>query len=222
MTIAVLFDFNGVLVDDEDVHFEAFQRTFAALGVTITHEVYRRYLGFDDRRTILALLAHHDRPAPADADLARLVAEKQDCYARLAGRHPRLGAGARELVLALRAAGARLAIVSGARRAEIEAVLDAVSLRDCFDAVVAAEDVLRGKPDPESYRLARARLEAAAGSPLDAVAIEDAPAGLLAARAAGARCIGLATTCPPSELEGADEIVPSLAAIDARRLIARG
>jgi 2-aminoethylphosphonate-pyruvate transaminase len=219
MSIAVLFDFNGVLVDDEDVHFEAFGRTLAALGVTITHEVYRRYLGFDDRGTLVALLAHHDRAALPEADLARLVAEKQGTYARLAGEHPRLGFGARALVLALRAAGARLAIVSGARRAEIDAVLDAAALRDEFDAVVAAEDVVHGKPDPEGYRLARARLEAAAGSPLDAVAIEDAPAGLRAARAAGARCIGLATTCPPAELEGADEIVASLAAIDAQRLI---
>src|SRR5436309_2485988 len=61
MTPAVLFDFNGVLVDDEDVHFEAFRRTLAALGVTISHEVYRRYLGYDDRRTIVALLDHYRR-----------------------------------------------------------------------------------------------------------------------------------------------------------------
>ena len=54
--IAVLFDFNGVLVDDEDVHFEAFRRILEVLGVTISHEVYRRYLGFDDRGTIVALL----------------------------------------------------------------------------------------------------------------------------------------------------------------------
>src|SRR6185436_4271198 len=105
-------------------------------------------------------------------------------------------------------------------RAEIDAVLDASSLRDCFDAIVAAEDVTRGKPDPEGYRLARARLDAAAGTPLPAVAIEDAPAGLRAARDAGARCIGLATTCPAAELDGADEIVPSLAALDAQALIA--
>ena len=195
--IAVLFDFNGVLVDDEDVHFEAFRRILEVLGVTISHEVYRRYLGFDDRGTIVALLAHYGRDGDVDdGELGRLVARKQRSYARLAGEHPRLGFGARALVLALRAAGARLAIVSGARRAEIDAVLDASSLRECFDAIVAAEDVTRGKPDPEGYRLARARLDAVAGRPLPAVAIEDAPAGLRAARDAGARCIGLATTCP--------------------------
>jgi beta-phosphoglucomutase len=219
MTTAVLFDFNGVLVDDEDVHFEAFQRALAVLGVTTTHEVYRRYLGYDDRETIVALLAHGDRRGDVDdADLARLVARKQEIYARLAGQHPRLGFGARALVEALRAAGARLAIVSGARRAEIDAVLDGAAWRDHFDVVVAAEDVTRGKPDPEGYRLGLARLEAAAGTPLDAVAIEDAPAGLRAARAAGLRCIGLATTCPASELAGADEIAASLAALDPARL----
>src|SRR5262245_53445126 len=219
MAIAVLFDFNGVLVDDEDVHFEAFRCTLAAFGVTIDQPVYRRFLGFDDRGTIVALLAHYDRrDAVGDDGLARAVADKQDEYARLAGRHPRLGFGARALVQALRDAGARLAIVSGARRAEIDPVLDAAGLRGCFDVVVAAEDVTRGKPDPEGYRLARARLEASAGTPLDAVAIEDAPAGLRAARAAGIRCVGLATTCPAAELEGADEIAPSLAALDVARL----
>jgi len=218
--IAVLLDFNGVLVDDEDVHFAAFRRVLEVLGVTISHEVYRRYLGFDDRGTIVALLAHYGRGGDVDdGELGRLVARKQRSYALLSGQHPRLGFGARALVLALRAAGARLAIVSGARRAEIDAVLDASSLRDCFDAIVAAEDVTRGKPDPEGYRLARARLDAVAGTPLATVAIEDAPAGLRAARDAGARCIGLATTCPAAELDGADEIVPSLAALDARALI---
>jgi HAD superfamily hydrolase (TIGR01509 family) len=220
MTTAVLFDFNGVLVDDEDVHFEAFRRTLEVLGVTIGHDIYRRYLGHDDRATLVALLAHYRRSGDIDGgELGRLVTRKQGVYARLAGQHPRLGFGARALVTALRAAGARLAIVSGARRLEIDAVLAAASLRECFDAIVSAEDVTRGKPDPEGYRLARARLEAAAGRPLDAVAIEDAPAGLLAARAAGARCIGLATTCPAAELDAADEIVTSLAALDAGRLM---
>ena len=157
------------------------------VDLTIEHHVYRRYLGFDDRNTIVALLSHYGRAAaPTSERLARLVVEKQNVYAALAGRHPRLGFGARALLRALREAGARLAIVSGARRAEIDDVLDAAALRATFDVVIAAEDVTRGKPDPEGYRLARARLEAAAGTPLDAVAIEDAPAGLRAARAAGA------------------------------------
>jgi HAD superfamily hydrolase (TIGR01509 family) len=219
MTTAVLFDFNGVLVDDEDVHFEAFRQILAVLGVTISQEIYRRYLGYDDHGTIVALLEHYDRRGTVDdAALARAVTRKQAEYARLAGAHPRLGFGARALVLALRDAGARLAIVSGARRAEIDAVLDASALRGCFDTVVAAEDVARGKPDPEGYRLALARLHEAAGAALDAVAIEDAPAGLRAARAAGIRCIGVATTCPAAELDGADEIVASLAALDPGRL----
>src|SRR3954470_24198540 len=219
MNLAVLFDFNGVLVDDEDVHFEAFRRVLAVLDLAIEHHVYRRFLGFDDRKTIAALLSHYGRGAATDEErLARLVVKKQNVYAALAGRHPRLGFGARALVRALREAGARLAIVSGARRAEIDDVLDAAALRDSFDVVIAAEDVTRGKSDPEGYRLARARLEAAAGAALDAVVIEDAPAGLRAARAAGVRCVGLATTCPAAELDGADEIVASLAMLDPARL----
>src|SRR4029078_4437386 len=72
MAIADLFDFNGVLVDDEDVHFEAFRRTLAAAGVTIALRVYRRFLGYDDHGTIVALLAHYDRrDAFDDVVLAR-------------------------------------------------------------------------------------------------------------------------------------------------------
>ena len=98
MTIAVMFDFNGVLVDDEDVHFEAFRRTLAVLGVTISHDVYRRFLGYDDRRTLVALLEHHRRGDFDDRALARAVDDKQAAYAQLAGLHPRLGFGARALV----------------------------------------------------------------------------------------------------------------------------
>src|SRR5262245_24952866 len=135
MTLAVLFDFNGVLVDDEDVHFEAFRRTLAAFAVTIDHEVYRRFLGYDDRRTVVALLDHYRRADLEERAIARAVDDKQALYAQLAGLHPRLGFGARALVAALRAAGARLAVVSGARRVEIDAVLDACGLRDSFDVV---------------------------------------------------------------------------------------
>ena len=76
MAIAVLFDFNGVLVDDEDVHYEAFRRTLAAVGVTIDQRIYRRYLGYDDHGTIVALLAHYDRRGALEGDaLARAVAD---------------------------------------------------------------------------------------------------------------------------------------------------
>ena len=152
-----------------------------------------------------------------EGELVRLVARKQRSYAELAGQHPRLGFGARALVLALRAAGARLAIVSGARRAEIDAVLDASSLRDCFDAIVAAEDVTRGKPDPEGYRLARARLEAAPARRSPRSRSRTRPPGCARRAPPGARCIGLATTCPAAELDGADEICASLAALDVAR-----
>src|SRR6188508_1911084 len=109
MALAVLFDFNGVLVDDEDVHFEAFRRTLAGFGVTISHEVYRRYLGYNDRRTLVALLEHYRTELHVDdRALARAVDDKQAAYAQLAGLQPRLGFGARSLVRALRAAGARL------------------------------------------------------------------------------------------------------------------
>ena len=165
MTLAVLFDFNGVLVDDEDVHFEAFRRTLAVLDVTISHHVYRRFLGYDDRghdRRAARALRPHGRRRRRRAGARSSRTSRTCTRGSRAGTRGSVSARARWCGRCA-TAGARLAIVSGARRAEIDAVLDACALRDSFDAVIAAEDVTRGKPDPECYRLALARLEAAAG-----------------------------------------------------------
>jgi len=118
----------------------------------------------------------------------------------------------------LRAAGrSRLAIVSGAARAEVDTVLRATGL-DVFEVIVTAEDVTRGKPDPEGYLLAllRLRLQAA-----DAVAIEDSPPGIEAANAAGVRCVAVLGTVPRERLGQADEIVPRLDAGLVDRLLTR-
>ena len=183
MTIAVLFDFNGVLVDDEDVHFEAFRRALGAARRHISHDVYRRFLGYDDRRDARRAARAPRRAATSMiARWPRAVAKSRTAYARLAGLHPRLGFGARALVgRCARPAPAwrssRRAAGRDRRRARRGA------LRDSFEVVWRRRTSRRGSPIPRAIGLARARLEAAAGRPLDAVAIEDAPAGLRAARA---------------------------------------
>ena len=106
-----------------------------------------------------------------------------------------------------RAAGAaRLSVVSGAARSEVETVLDAAGI-GVFEVIVSAEDVTRGKPDPEGYRRA---LELLGVEAAQSVALEDAPAGIAAARAAGLRCVAVLGTVPPERLDEADEVVPRL------------
>ena len=217
---AILFDFNGVLVDDEPIHYQAFVEVLAPEGISLPLEDYQRYLGHDDRATFAGFLSERGRRV-TDDQLRELVQRKQSAYLRLLGGGPRLFPGARELAEALHRLGIPLAIVSGARRVEIEPTLAACGLSALFSVVVAAEDVLSCKPDPEGYRLALRRLGAAErNGRCPGIALEDAPAGISAARAAGLRCIAVANSCPADRLQGADWVAASLAELDPAALAA--
>ena len=220
---ALLFDFNGVIVDDEEQHRMALEEVLAEEGIPLTREqYYSDYLGYDDRMSLVAAFQHAGRPLPA-ARVGRLVAEKSRRYERLLEGSLTLVPGASEFVT--RAADRfRLGVVSGALRREIDLVLDRTGLRGHFDVIVSAEDVARCKPDPAGYLAARAAL-GREGSPLAAqrcVAIEDSLPGLAAARAAGIRCAMLATSHPPDALADADVVWPSFSGHDPAELLELG
>ncbi|HXH07338.1 MAG TPA: HAD family phosphatase [Vicinamibacterales bacterium] len=202
---AIVFDFDGVLVDTETLHLRSAQEALAALGLELDEkEYYARYVGFDDEEMFRQLAAdRHLRLG--EAQLARLLATKVRRFAELQERAA-LVPGAAACVRRL-AAVAPLAIASGARRDEIERLLVRTGLAGAFTAIVAAGETPRGKPAPDPYARAVALLGADARC---AVAIEDTPAGLESARAAGLRCIGLTTTFARELLDGADAVVASL------------
>ncbi len=201
MLQAVLFDFNGVLVDDEALHLAGFNAALAPRGIVISPEAYdARYIGFDDRGAFTAMLADHGE-APSAASVAALIAAKSVVYADLAARSLRVFDGAAALVRAA-AEVAPVAIVSGALRGEIDVALALMGVAGCVRTIVAAEDVAACKPDPEGYRLGLARL---AGD-LDAarcVALEDSVAGIAAARGAGLAVVGVAHSHPAAMLREA-------------------
>ena len=160
---------------------------------------------------------------PLDAPtLEALVARKSRIYTRLIGAAPVLVPGVADFVRA--ASGRfRLGLVSGAQRREIEPGLVGTGLADCFEVIVAAEDVPRCKPDPGGYLAACTAL--ARGGPLDpcrCVVIEDSLAGLSAARAAGMRCVMLTTSHPAAALAAADLVWTSFAGHDPAELTALG
>jgi HAD superfamily hydrolase (TIGR01509 family) len=217
---ALLFDFNGVIVDDEEQHRSVLAEILGEHGIPLTREqYYADYLGLDDRRSIGAAFERAGMPL-APERLERLVAEKSRRYERLIDASLTLVPGVVEFVR--RAAQSfRLAIVSGALRREIALVLDRTGLRRHFGVIVAAEDVSSCKPDPAGYLAARAAL--AAGEPLPArrcVALEDSLPGLAAARAAGMRCTMLATSHAPAALAAADAVWPSFSGHDPAELLA--
>ncbi|HUD70836.1 MAG TPA: HAD family phosphatase [Dongiaceae bacterium] len=211
---AVLFDFNGVLLDDEPVHFSAYRSLLAPRGIRLTRAAYEeRYLPLDDHSACARMLADAGWPAARRrrAIVARLVRAKRRRYRSLLRRRgAAVPAGAVRLVRRL-AGRAPLAIVSGATRSEITGALRRAGIAARFQVVVSAESVRRAKPAPDGYRQALRRV--AAGRPHGVVAIEDSPLGILAARRAGLPVIGVATTYPPARLRraGAFAVVRSLA-----------
>lgn len=219
MLRAVIFDFNGVILDDEPVHFQSMRDAVAEAGITLTKEEYwDRYLPLDDTRALEAICAAHSIRLDGE-QRARLLASKSQNYGKsLRAGYP-LFSGAAKLI---REAAARfpLAIASGARRLEIENTLDAAGLRPCFRVIAAAEDFPVGKPRPESFLFALEMLNRAVGDeqppvrPCETLVVEDAIGCVKGARAAGMKCLAVSNTYPADRLAEADRVVSSLGDID--------
>jgi HAD superfamily hydrolase (TIGR01509 family) len=201
MTAAILFDFNGVIVDDEPQHCDALIATLGEYGYALDRDTYyREYLGFDDRECFRFSFGRMGRAADEPA-LLEAIERKNAHYERAVRASMRLVPGATEFIEDAALDGFQLAIVSGALRREIELVLDLAGLRPHFSEIVAAEDVSACKPDPQGYNRARTRLALA---PARCMVIEDSLPGLAAARAAGLRCAMLSTSHGEEACVGAD------------------
>ena len=208
---ALLLDFNGTLSDDEGVQCGIFRELFAAQGRPLDEREYFEELAGRSDPEIVERWLGAGHPASV-----RLLERRVQLFRERAGDGSTVAPHVREAVL--RAAGrARLAVVSGAMRSEVQMVLRAASL-DVFDLIVSAEDVSRGKPDPEGYLLALEQLGVQAA---DAVAVEDAAPGIAAAKAAGLHCVAVLGTAPRERLGEADEIASRLDSGLVDRLLAR-
>ena len=220
---ATLFDYNGVLANDETVHLAAFQDALLPLGISLTEADYwQKYLGFDDVGAFGAILMDSGRPLDA-AQISELVEAKRPLYRARAEASLPLFPGATELIQR-RAAVGPVAIVSGALRDEIELGIDALGVRDAIVSVIAAEDTRASKPDPHGYELGIDALTPLVGAEgaRRALVIEDSLAGIEAAKAAGLPCIAVGHSYPEAELiaAGADLVVPDLVSITDAVLIA--
>ena len=190
----LLLDFNGVIVDDESLHFASFREVLATQGIALDRATYdQAYLGSNDRAAFSTALAREGRVVDEGA-VRGFVACKAARYAELAEQDLVLVPGVTAFVRAA-AALAHIAVVSGALRAEIESGLVRAGLRDVVETIVSADDVPASKPDPAGFRLALARLAGGPGhATARAVVIEDSLPGLAAARSLGAGCAMLTTS----------------------------
>ncbi len=199
---AVLFDFNGVIIDDEPIHERAIGQILLDENLRLSRRDFQKYcLGRGDRHCMTELLASQGRIV-GDSYLNRLLQRKALVYQQeietltMLPIYPTLG----NLIAQMRSERLKLAVVSGALRSEIELVLDRAQLSPYFSLVVAGDDITTSKPEPDGYLLAVDRLnqlypdlQLQAG---ECLAIEDTFAGIEAAKRAGIKVVGIAHTYP--------------------------
>jgi HAD superfamily hydrolase (TIGR01509 family) len=202
---AVLWDLDGTLVDSGDYHWRAWRDTMRAERVALTYEQFLASFGQKNDRILTAWLG----PTVTLDAIARIGDAKEALYRELAaagGLVPLPGAA--EWVRQLHGAGWRQAIASSAPAENVRVMLDVLNLDEYFDAIVSAEDVTAGKPDPQVFLVAAAKVGVAPGA---CVVVEDAAAGIDAARRAGMKCVGVSR----ATVLAADVFVRSLADLPA-------
>jgi HAD superfamily hydrolase (TIGR01509 family) len=201
MTGGVLWDLDGTLVDSEDYHWRSWRDTMRGDGVAISHDQFLASFGQRNDRILTAWLGEG-----IDADRLRRLGDMKELeYRRLAQTHGLAPLpGAAEWLARLHAKGWKQAIASSAPRENVDVMLRVLGLTRYFDAIVSAEDVTAGKPDPQVFLAAAFRLRL---PPSRCIVVEDAPAGIEGARRAGMRSIGVSR----GATLGADVFTRSLA-----------
>jgi beta-phosphoglucomutase len=218
MIEAILFDFNGVIIDDERIHLKAYREVLSGEGVSLSDEEYFPCLGMDDAAFVRTAFARAGRPL-TDERMRAVIDREHELHRAFIREELPVSPG----VVAFIKAAARqfqLGIVSMAERSEIDHVLQLASLAKQFSVFVSAEPGLKHKPAPDCYlralELLNEKRRAGRKLPLlarECLVIEDAPPGIEAARAAGMRTIGVTNTVSESDLRtaGADVVTASLA-----------
>ncbi|WHZ16815.1 MAG: HAD-superfamily hydrolase, subfamily IA, variant 3 [Nitrospira sp.] len=223
---AIIFDFNGVIADDETPHVQCFQQALAEQGLALTtEEYYGTYLGMDERTCTAALLEKRD--GSCDAALhAEIIERKAALFRDHTAQHPpALFPGVVEFVQ--RAAERyRLAVASGGRREQILAALKNSPIEQASELIVSADECAVGKPDPAIYEVTLRRLNARMPRPPllragECLVIEDSRAGILAGLKAGMRVLALITTYQAPQLSDAHLVLTTLKDIDPADLARR-
>ena len=217
MIKAILMDFNGIIVNDEPLHMQAYQEILSKEGIALSDEHYYSCLGMDDETFIGAQYKRADKSLTTEKT-REILRQKTEKWRRLVDEEIPLFEGVKNFVRKMEKDFA-LGIVSMARRGEIEYVLEKVDLKDCFSVIISAEAVSNCKPNPECYHKGFNKLDAArtarGHNPMvhgDCLIIEDAPPGIIAGKSAGLKTLGITNTVSAEKLReaGADAVSESL------------
>jgi beta-phosphoglucomutase len=213
MLKAIIFDFDGIIVDTEPLHYRAFQKILVPLGLGYSWNDYVDcYMGFDDREAFLEAFKVNGRDLSA-TELGELIDRKASIFEEIISDGIKAYPGAVELIRDL-SGELPLALCSGALSSDIAPILNQLEINNAFDVIVTAEDVAASKPDPESYVQAVNRLNAIFPEklimPWECLAIEDTPAGITSAQTAGIPVLAVTNSYPIEKLDGAVCVIKSL------------
>lgn len=221
---AVLFDFNGIIINDEPIHQKLIEQILINENLRPLPGEYRKVcLGRSDRACLTKLLEIRGRVV-TESYLSNLIKQKAEAYKQqISLTELQLYPGLHDFISKLQTAQIKMAVVSGALRTEIEFVLNRIGLTGCFTTIVAGDDLRKSKPEPDGYLLAVQRLNALDPEfnlqPWECLAIEDTPAGIQAAKSAGIPVVGVANTYPMHMLQRqANLAVDYFADIELERL----
>ena len=215
----IIFDLNGVLVDDEPVHFLGFQQALKEEGLTLSWEEYRdKYLPYDDRNFFLHFLSDQNRESRLKP-VNQLIDRKSSHYFKAIEQHVPMIEPSVEFVRNL-SPKVYLAIASGAAKKEIEFILGQLGLLERFATIVSATDVVNGKPHPEAFLKALMGLRERDSTLKreQVIVIEDSYRAIRSVHIAGMKCVALATTYPTGQLREADLVLDGLEGWTLQRL----
>jgi beta-phosphoglucomutase len=218
MIRAILFDFNGVIVNDEPLQMKAYTEIFNQEGVSMTEAEYYACMGMDDKTFIRTNFARAGKEISAEK-LEEISARKTASWRKIVENEIPVFDGVKNFIKIVEKHFA-LAIVSMAKREEIEFALEQIGIKDSFTAIVSSENVSVCKPDPECYnagfRLLDAENSARGHHPLtrkECLVIEDAPQGIMAGKSARMKTLGVSNTVSADQLRaaGANAVTKTLA-----------
>lgn len=203
----IIFDMDGVLADTGPIHFESWVKLGKEIGVEFTKELFEQTFGQQSPTITRRLVG-----AGIDQTLIEKWANlKEQYYREMVQNKLQPLPGAVELIKSLKSKGFKLAIGSSGPPENVDLLLTSLKIKKYFDVVITADDVKKGKPEPDVFLMASNILNI---KPKDCIVIEDAPVGIEAAKRAGMKSIALTTTHDKSELQMAQIIVKDLSNID--------
>lgn len=213
MIKAVIFDLDGVVVDSERVHIEAEKQTMLKYGVGISSEELHRYTGTAARFMFTELIKKYR----LNTTFEKIFSEKEEILFKLMEKDVQPTKGIIELFEKLKREKIKLAIASSSHKRFITYVLEKLNIVDLFDSIVSSEDVIYGKPNPETFLRAANELKV---NPTECLVIEDSKLGVEAAKNAGMKCVGYRN--PDSgnqDLSKADVVIDNFSALDLGKLL---